>query len=48
MGDNAGAIDILKEHLFWLLKRDPASLEAKQQKIRETILQIIEQKDPTS
>jgi tetratricopeptide (TPR) repeat protein len=47
MGENAGAIDILKKDLLWLLKRDPVSLEANQQKIREMIIQMIGQKDQT-
>jgi len=33
LGDNAKAIDILKTDLLWLLDRDPATLEANQQKI---------------
>ena len=39
-GDAAKAIEILREHLLWLLSRDPATLEANQRKIREYIENI--------
>jgi hypothetical protein len=45
MGNPAEAIDILKRDLLWLLQRESSDLEANQQKIREMIIQMIEQKD---
>jgi len=42
MGDFAGARTVLKNDLLWLRDRDPASLGANQQRIREWILQITE------
>ncbi len=41
-GDGARAVDILNKHLLWLLDRDPASLEANQQKICEMMIQMIQ------
>ncbi|NIA12175.1 MAG: tetratricopeptide repeat protein, partial [Nitrospiraceae bacterium] len=38
MGDSVGARTVLETDLLWLRDRDPASLGADQQKIREMIL----------
>lgn len=40
IGDIDAARMILKEHLLWLLDRDPASLGADQRQIREMVVQI--------
>ena len=40
MGDSVGGRIVLETDLLWLLDRDPASLGADQQKIRERILQL--------
>ncbi|PXF61671.1 MAG: hypothetical protein C4B59_02085 [Candidatus Methanogaster sp.] len=42
MDDSIGARTVLETDLIWLRDRDPASLGAVQQKIRETITQMIE------
>jgi len=42
MGDFVGAKTVLESDLLWLLDRDPTSLGAYQQEIREMILQIRE------
>ncbi|UJS21207.1 MAG: toll/interleukin-1 receptor domain-containing protein [Candidatus Brocadia sp.] len=44
IGDAAEAMEILSKHLLWLLSRDPATLEANQQKIREMIIESIPKK----
>ena len=41
MGDSIGARAVLENDLFWLLDRDPTTLGAYQQQIREMILQMI-------
>ena len=41
MDDATNAMAVLKNDLFWLMDRDPATLCADQQQIREMILQMI-------
>jgi tetratricopeptide (TPR) repeat protein len=41
MGDSIGARTVLETDLCWLLDRDPATLGAYQQQIREMIIQLI-------
>ncbi|OOP56863.1 MAG: hypothetical protein AYP45_06545 [Candidatus Brocadia carolinensis] len=40
MGDVEKAREILREHLLWLLSRDPATLEANQRMLREILTEI--------
>ena len=42
MDDPTNAMAVLKNDLFWLMDRDPATLGANQQQIREMIIQLIE------